>query len=346
MKAYSKIEIYYFSGTGNSQNVALWISNAARDNGVEAEILNIAQIDRLNINQPQSGSLVVFIAPIHGFNYIPVMMHFIMRFPIGGNEVVLMCSRAGMLLGKFITPGLTGAAFYFSAAVLKTKGYSIKATHPVDLPSNCIILHPGLNQKTIQYIHEKTRDRILDFARNDFPSKINFNSIRENVQDIIMSPVSVAYYCIGRFCFSKTFYASKDCNNCDICINSCPVKAIVKVDNRPFWTYNCESCMKCMGICPQKAIETGHGYFFVFILAFYVVFIGAFYRYFGMYFFEIENFVLKIAVEGAVLLSLFALWYRIVHFLLRFRFFERLIVYTSLTKYKFWGRRYNATKDS
>jgi hypothetical protein len=52
-----------------------------------------------------------------------IMLKFIRRFPKWKNKVVLMNTRAGMLIGKFITPGLTGIAFYLSALILFLKGF-------------------------------------------------------------------------------------------------------------------------------------------------------------------------------------------------------------------------------
>ncbi len=165
-KAYQKVIIYYFSGTGNSKNVAIWLSQVAEENNIESQIINISQIDRrLSIAPTEPDSLVVFVSPVHGFNYPPIMLNFIMRFPKGKNKVVLMNTRAGMLIGKLITPGLTGIAFYLSALVLlKLKGYSIKAIFPVDMPSNWISLHPGLNDRTVKYLHEKSRERVDGFC--------------------------------------------------------------------------------------------------------------------------------------------------------------------------------------
>jgi ferredoxin len=344
MIAFQKIAVYYFSGTGNSKNVALWLSNVAKENNVHCQLINIAQTDRVLIEPPASDALVVFVSPIHGFNYPPVMLHFIMRFPKGKNKVVLMNTRAGMLIGKFITPGLTGIAFYLSALILKIKGFSIKAILPVDLPSNWISLHPGLNNRTVQYLHEKNKVKVTAFAQKILSGKSDFKALLE-IQDIFFAPIAILYYFIGRFFFAKTFFASSDCNNCDICVKGCPVKAIIKVDLRPFWTFNCESCMKCMGSCPKKAIETGHGYIIEYCLLFSFVLLGLFYKYFDIYFFKMENELLKMVVESALFLSLLALWYRANHYLMRFKFFEKIVVYTSLTKFKFWGRRYKALKQ-
>jgi ferredoxin len=345
MAAYQKLIIYYFSGTGNSRNVALWLSDVAKENCVESRLIHIGQTDRLVIEQPDPDALVVFVSPIHGFNYPPVMMHFIMRFPKGRNKVLLMSTRAGMLIGKWNVPGLTGIAFYFSALFLKLKGYSIKAMFPVDLPSNWISVHPGLNERTVIYLHEKNQEKVYRFARKVLNGDSDFRGIREIIQDTLVAPISLGYYFMGRFFFAKTYFASSDCDNCGLCIKNCPVKAIKKIDNRPFWTFNCESCMRCMSNCPKKAIETGHGYILVFSLFFSLLLSGLFYTYFAELFFDIEHTIAGFILNSALFLAILAGWYRIIHFGMRFRFIERMVVYTSLTKYKFWGRRYRALKN-
>jgi len=339
-----KVIIYFFSGTGNSGKVAGWIAQVAAENNIENKVLNIAQIDRQAVEPPEPGALVVFVSPIHGFNYPPVMLNFIRRFPKGKNKVVLMNTRAGMLIGKWITPGLTGIAFYLSSLILFLKGYSIKAIQPVDMPSNWISVHPGLNERTVKYLHVKNKERVEVFARKIFQGKSHFRALIE-VYDLLLAPIALGYYLFGRFYFAKTYYASRDCNNCDLCIKACPVKAIIKVDNRPFWTFNCESCMKCMSNCPKKAIETGHGFFTEFSFIFYSVILVVFYNYFNIWFFPIGNALLKMILENVLFIGFMGVWYRLIHWSLRFKFWERITVYTSLTHYKWWGRRYKALKE-
>ena len=345
MKSYKKIVIYYFTGTGNSEKVANWISDIASEMEVDTILFNIANIDRLHIDTTDSEALIIFISPVHGFNYPPVMLNFIGRFPKGKNDIALMNTRAGMLIGKIITPGITGVAFFLSALLLKLKGYTIRALYPVDMPSNWISIHPGLNQHTVRYLHVKNKEKVDVFARRVISGKSCYKALREIVQDLVCSPVSLLYFFIGRFVFSKSFYASKDCNNCGICVKNCPVKAIVYVDKRPFWTFNCESCMRCMSNCPKKAIETGHGSMVGIMVLNSVVLVGLFYTYFERFFFNIKETIAGFILETVLFLISLMIWYRVTHFLMRFRFFERLMVYTSFTKYKFWGRRYRALDD-
>jgi len=345
MAAHSAIVQYLFSGTGNSRNVARWFSNTAIERGAECKTIDIAQTNRKKIEAPGSNALIVFISPVHGFNYPPVMLHYILRFPRGKNRVVLMNTRAGMLLGKWVTPGLTGIAFYLSALILTLKGYSVQGMYPVDLPSNWTSLHPGLNDRTIRYLHGKCKERVNKFANTILDGKKDFRCVREIVQDLLVSPIAILYYFIGRYVIAKTNFVSRACNNCGICLQNCPVKAIILVDHRPFWTYRCESCMKCMGNCPKKAIESSHGFFIGFLFLLNSVLLVLFYKYFNHYFFAIENEGLRMVIEAILTLLLMALVYRVVHYLMHFRFFERIIVYTSLTRFRFWGKRYKAPKE-
>ncbi len=345
LAVYQNVIVYYFSGTGNSKNVSLWLAKVAEEMKIECRLINIAAIDRLNIEPPEAGALLVFVSPVHGFNYPPVMLHFLLRFPKGKNKVLLMNTRAGMLIGRWITPGLSGITFYLATLILWLKGFTMRAMFPVDLPSNWISIHPGLNHRTVQYLHDKNKEKVTVFARGVFSGKSNFKGLYEIVQDLLVSPVSFGYYFAGRFLFAKSFYASKDCTNCDVCLKGCPVKAIVKVDERPFWTFNCESCMKCMGSCPEKAIETGHGFIIGYLMIFSSIIMVLFYRYFGLMVFTIENGILKFVIETVLMLAFLGLWYRLIHYLLRFRFFGLLVEYSSLTRYKFWGPRYKALKN-
>jgi ferredoxin len=346
MDACKKLLVYYFSGTGNSKNVAHWLCDYAHRKNMEVCMADISKSERRGLEMPDPEALVAFVSPVHGFNYPPIMMNFIMHFPKGKNKVLLLNTRAGMQIGNWVTPGVSGIAFYFSALLLKFKGYSIQAMFPVDLPSNWISLHPALNSKTVRYLHLKNKERVIAFASNVLSGKSHFKSLREIFQDILVAPISVLYYFAGRFVLAKTFYASKDCNNCGLCIKKCPVQAIKKIDNRPYWTFNCESCMKCMCHCPEKAIETAHGFIAGFFILMSTVTIGFFYRYFEQFFFEIEKGLISNMIEILVYLGFLWASYLIVHYLMHFRIFERLMVYTSLTRLKFWRRRYKALKHN
>ena len=343
MKKTDKVSIYCFSGTGNSVKVAGWMKEVAGERQLPCEITNIGSRPSVPPQKPESGELLVFTSPIHGFNYPPLMLKFLLRFPRGHNRVVLMNTRAGMLIGKFITPGVTGIAFYLAAFFLAIKGYRIQALKAVDMPSNWVSLHPGLNQPTVLYLHQRNIERVKRFASKIYDGKRFFRCLLE-VYDLLLLPVAAGYYFIGRFFLAKTFVASADCNQCGKCLEACPVKAIRMVDNRPFWTLSCESCMHCMSYCPVKAIETNHGVIAVFVLGCNLLTVWLLSQIPVVAQWSSELPLLMWLGKYLVLLLLFSAWYFLIHHLMRFRVIERMVVFTSLTHFRFWGRRYRALK--
>ena len=70
-KACKKVVIYYFSGTGNARNVALWLKQVAKENAIESQVKNVAQMDLFSMEPPDPDALIVFVSPVHGFNYPP-----------------------------------------------------------------------------------------------------------------------------------------------------------------------------------------------------------------------------------------------------------------------------------
>lgn len=341
------MHIFYFSGTGNSKLTAEWIAETARQNNEPVKIYNIAKIEKAQISElTDSSEKFVFISPAHGFNFPPIMVNFLLKFPKGKNSVILMSTRAGMKIGNWVTPGVSGVALYFASIIMWLKGYKMQALYGIDLPSNWISLHPGLTNKTIDYITDKVREKVRRSAEEIIAGKRSYWTLTEIIQDSIVTPISIGYYFAGRFILSKTYIASSDCDNCGVCIKNCPVNAIKLIDNRPYWTYHCESCMKCVGECPNKAIETAHGFLIGINVLYFALFAGIIYTLLSSIDIYLPNNMLGFLVESIISLPIIFLAYRINHYLMKFKFYQNLVVFTSLSKYKFWGRRYKARKYS
>jgi len=343
-----KLRLYYFSGTGNARNVAHWFGEVAEQKGVNTGVTDIAGIDRKNIEKPEPGSMIGFISPTHGFNYPPAMMYFIFRFPRSkGNRVFLMNTRAGMKLSKWFLPGLSGLALWLSALVLLMKGYKIVGLRSIDLPSNWISFHPGLKEQVVASIYEHCKKVTVAFAVKILQGKHAYTAFRDIIQDLLISPIAVGYFFMGRFILAKSFYANENCDKCDLCINNCPVKAILTVDNRPFWSYRCESCMRCMNNCPKRAIDTAHGYIIGIMILLNMGIMVWFWQGVGNFIhIPADNGWAKFAVTvtGWVLtFVVMVVSYRIYHYLLRIPGIRDLFYYTSVTRFKFW-RRYKLSK--
>lgn len=341
---YTRLIIYYFSGTGNAKRAAQWIGDYATKNGISSSLINIGTIDKSLIENPGNNTLIGFCYPTHGFNAPPILIRFLCNFPKSKNNVFLVNTRAGMKLSKIFTPGVSGLALFLPALILLLKGYKIIGLRPLDLPSNWISLHPALRGNAVSAIFTRCKKIIDDFSGKIFTNKNVYRGLYDLPIDILISPIAIGYYFYGRFALAKTFITSNKCNLCEACIKNCPVQAITFVDQRPFWSINCESCMQCMNQCPHNAIETAHAYVVVIwwiafsIIPYYVTFIFtktviASYSFTGI----MHDLIYNVFSLGLGFIC-FVSGYKILHFLMKFRFFNKLILITSLTSFKFWGR--------
>lgn len=350
-KHYDNLLIIYYSGTGNSKRVSEWIEEVALGRKLKIHISSFHQFNPENIADFKGNTLIGFFSATHGFNMPHSMLGFLLRFRLlKGSDVFIGNTRAGMKLWKLFLPGLSGIAMYFPALMLFFKGYKVRAMYPVDLPSNWISLHPGLRRKVIDSMAEHCENLTKRFAAKVLEGKKVF--LRSFVLlplDVLVAPLAIGYYFIGRYILAKTFIANYQCNNCGICMEQCPTKSIILAHNRPYWKFSCESCMKCMNYCPERAIETAHSMLFVILLLLTVLinpFISAKVADLVSNFLnhsKIAYETIYLVIRWSVALVVFFFGYKLLHYLMGFPKINKLLTYTSLTSWKFW-RRYRMPK--
>lgn len=342
MKA-RQLHLYCFSGTGNARTCANWIADEAEQAGWQLATYHQIGEEQLPLVKPEPGSLIGFLSPTHGFHFPAIMRRFIRTFPKSANcRVFVMNTRAGLRIGRLALPGLSGMVHYSSAAILRLKGYKVVGLYAVDLPSNWLSLHPAVRKDGRKFMFNRIEPKIRKVARRLLSGKRVYRALIDLVQDILIAPVALAYMFIGRYFLAKSFIASPKCNHCDLCRKSCPAHAIKVVDGRMFWSWRCESCMKCINQCPERAIETPHG--FIGLIVWLSVLAGA--HVLNLLIMHddfpaqnlLQNGTIRFLFISAVMIPFIFAGYRMMHYLMRFRFFAALFTYTAFTKYKFWGR--------
>ena len=345
---FNSLVIFYFSGTGNAKQVANWIIDNAASKNINTRLINIGKGETIIHNKITEDTLIGFCYPTHGFNAPPIVLKYLGNFQKSnyGNNFFVVNTRAGMKISRLFTPGISGLALLFPVLILIAKGYKLIGYRSIDLPSNWISIHPGLKEKVVLSIFNRCKRITIKFSEKILSGKKMLKGMRKIPIDLAISPISFAYYLYGRFALSKTFIATNACNQCGLCVKNCPVKAITMKDNRPYWSYKCESCMRCMNNCPQRAIETPHGFVTIIwwiafsILPFLIL------KFISDYL-EVKNFTKEIIYNVLyIALSITIIFgsYNIMHKLMKFNIFNKIIKHTSLTTYRFW-RRYKAPEN-
>ena len=213
---YAKLIIYYFSGTGNARNAAGWIREVAEENGIEAYVVNIDKLEKIDLNDFSGNCLIGICSPTHGFNLPPITLNFIRKLPRVKNvDAFILNTRAGMKLHKLFLPGISGFAQLLPALMLRLKGFRIVGMQPLDLPSNWLILHPGLKTKVVISIYHRCKRIVRHFSSKLLSGQPGYKALRSLPVDIAFLPLTFGYYIFGRFFLAKTLVATDECNNCE-----------------------------------------------------------------------------------------------------------------------------------
>jgi len=335
---YNNLIIYYFSGTGNAKNTAKRILKIAEEKGLTTRLINIDRFEKVEHPDLSEKTLIGFCSPTHGFNLPPIVLKYIWKFPkVQSADAFILNTRGGLKLHKLFLPGLSGLAQILPALILRFKGFRIVGMQPLDLPSNWLLLHPGLRDQVINSIFDRCNRIVLNFTKQILSGKRKFKALLSLPIDLALIPISLGYHFIGRFFLAKTLVASSACDNCGKCIKHCPVRAISMVQDRPLWSFNCH----------LRAIETTHAYSTLIILISSLVispllielldFIGVW----GLLNQSVITQKSWSLLYAFIFLVFVFINYRILHFLMRYKLFNKIITYTSSSKYKFW-RRYEA----
>ncbi|MBI2522009.1 MAG: 4Fe-4S binding protein [Bdellovibrio sp.] len=257
--AYSRICIYWFSGTGNALTVARWMAEYCEAAGYPTELIPMVQDGAISLPSCASKTLIIFTFPTHGFCAPWLVLRYLWRFPAMANASVFFSNTRGAVrVPFFFMPGLSGLALWWPVLLFWMRGYTIAGTLPVDMPHSWISFFPPNPVFGI--------DRLMARARNIVVGTISCLLQGERCHrwsvwltlplDIAIASIIPFYLMIGRFGLAKTLYTSPDCNNCGLCYKHCPVQAIQLRDGRPYWGFNCENCMRCMNICPKRSIQS------------------------------------------------------------------------------------------
>lgn len=333
---YSSMAIYFMSGTGNSYRAATWMMEIASKKDLRSKLYQISRYHKESDLGEEYNDLLGVFLPTHGFTAPWQVIRYALHLPQGrGKHAFVVATRAGTRIASIPFPGLEGTAGYLIALILILKGYIVRGVMGLDMPSNWMSIHWGLNSSNSKFIINRAKIKADSFMNSILEGKKVFRGILSLLLGLMLSPISLAYLVIGRFFLSKLFFASGSCTGCGLCAKSCPVKAIKMVGNkkpRPYWTFACESCMRCMGYCPNKSVEVSHS--FAIVLYFVVTLPVSLYvlnRLSKIISIEHYIFWVKVLIDYIyTLVSLFAA-YLILSWFIRIPLLNRLCTYTTFT---------------
>ena len=98
---YNNLIIYYFSGTGNAKNAAMWILQLAEAKGLSTRLINIDRFDKVEHPGLSEKTLIGFCSPTHGFNLPPIVLKYIWKFPkVQSTDAFILNTRGGIKIKR------------------------------------------------------------------------------------------------------------------------------------------------------------------------------------------------------------------------------------------------------
>lgn len=226
------MEIYYFTGTGNSLYIAKKIQESINCNLIPIEAL--ISTDKIIPNSNEIG----FIFPVY-FGDIPEFVKSIVKkFDLSNVNYIFVLPNCYSLIG---------ATFLNFKKILNSKGKNIDYENTLFMPDNAILFPIEKDREKL----EKVEIDILPIIE-DIKNKAKKKSVTDYFQVL-------QYYFMKLFSnweFSpKKFVVNDSCISCSICKQVCPTKNIELKDGKPIFNLNCTHCLACFHWCLKEAIS-------------------------------------------------------------------------------------------
>lgn len=236
-----KVQLLYFSGTGNSLNVCQNLKSRLEALSIRVELENI--MEKNNIDSCGYDA-VGFVFPIHVLGIPRLLGKVINAQNIENNSYIFAIPTFGSDYGIALSQ---------INRLLKKKGLHLHSAFPVQMGANnnLFIKIPGtstilkLEEQTCVY--EKADKTIADIAqkvasrqRNHLP-RLSFIGKLRGI---------LAYrWFLSKLNNYHREFKTEECTLCAKCVKSCDLGNISMTEKGPLWHKGCEGCLSCFNTC-------------------------------------------------------------------------------------------------
>lgn len=249
-----KIELRYFTGTGNSLKVLKTCDDIFAKPG---NIVNISEISRNEVVLPGS-DLIGFCFPVYAFGLPRICRQYLRGLKkFKERQKVFVIITAGVI-------DESGFAIKECKRILRKKNceviYSVIVEMPINWTTSPTPPYPPTKEEAMEIIQKgigKTKEITKDIL-SGLKRHHNFNYPKKYTK--------IKFYCdyymfkyLGIQNMWRLFQVYSNCNGCQLCAKICPTNSIRIIDKKPIWSKTCEQCMRCVNFCPTGSIYQSQG---------------------------------------------------------------------------------------
>ncbi len=234
-----KTEIYYFSGTGNSLNVAQNLSKKFE----HSEIISIPHV--INKTNNITGEIIGIVCPIYFHNMPSIIRDFVKKI-----------KEVKYLFIVYAGAGDLGLCVKRTKKFFIAQNINLSSLFSIPMPDNST-LHVKSEEKQKEMFNnvEKKTDDIVKIVNG---KREYFDRNTSSLYETFIDPGIMAkfvYRDINKL--DKDFITDEKCIGCSTCREVCPVDNITMKDNKPVWKLNnrCQACLACYNWCQNGSIK-------------------------------------------------------------------------------------------
>lgn len=234
--------VYYFTGTGNSLQIANDIATQIENK--TKGICNVRKITDYK-GEKLEADTVGLIFPVYNWGLPLIVVNFLKKVNISNDTYVYAIANYG---------GLPGRALDQCKSILEKRNINLASGFLIQMPGNYIIAYDAKDQRKQEKIFKNEREKIKEIS--DIISQGKQMKIQKSHAMIDRLFTNYMYKDTKNFhCKDNDFVVNESCIGCGLCSKRCPVGNIIIKDKKPVWKHKCEFCLACIQSCPKEAID-------------------------------------------------------------------------------------------
>lgn len=238
------INIYWFSGSGNSLIIAITIEETLTASGYKVQLIPLEAANPASVGL---NAVIGIVVPVAGQGTYPFIWEFLDGLPTSNGTPCFFVDTLAIYSGGILGP---------VKKILQRKGYKPLAAKEILMPNifQKLKSRPAREQKIIDK-GKKTAQQFCGKLINgrgswwDIPGYSYLLSLMYRYRKLVVS-------------WAKMFplvIREEQCSRCGICIKLCPEKSLVQdSEKRVIVDYaKCTLCHRCFAFCPSGAVTIG-----------------------------------------------------------------------------------------
>lgn len=234
------IDLYYFTGTGNTLLVARAMAEVFAAEGCRVRLL------RIEVSAPERVDLrhtLGLAFPVACQSTYPLVWRFVRRLPQAQGTPIFMVDTLLAFSGGIVGP---------LGRLLRHKGYRTIGAREITMPNNLYPLRRNEEREQVKIVCGLEQAR--RYAHELLAGKTRWGGVplvSEPFRLVMGGPL--VWY--GNRLVGRALRVDRErCTRCGLCAVLCPVDNII-LDPYPQHGQRCEQCMRCVSFCPTEAIS-------------------------------------------------------------------------------------------